>query len=198
MHNRRLIVGAVVVSLFLFTLATTLLFRFESQKKPLPVLGQVRDFQLLDSKGKDFTLHQLRGKVWVADFIFTTCGDICPRMSKHMAALQRSFNLRDDVAFVSITVNPEYDSPEVLAKYAEEYQANTTHWYFLTGSREKITDLMLKSFKMGSVEEPIFHSAMFALVDRNRYIRGYYDGTKQESMNQLFHDMARVLKEWPR
>ena len=197
MKSKNLILAGLI-TVTLFVVVSIQLYNWEMNRQPLPVLYEVQDFRLTDSTGAEFTREELAGKVWVAAFVFSTCGDVCPMMSQNLAALHRSYLLRDDVAFVSVTVNPEYDNPQILRDYAKKYQADTRHWHFLTGPRETITELMLKSFKMGSVEEPIFHSTNFALVDRKGYIRGYYDGTQKTEVNKLFSDIARLLKEWPR
>lgn len=156
----------VVIGIVLFIAYTTLLFSCKAVHPELPVLGQVQEFNLYDEKGKAFSSGELEGDIWIANFFFTTCATICPLMTKNMAALHRSFELVDDVTQVSITVNPEYDSSEVLKRYAEKYKADTSKWHFLTGTREQITEMAVKSFKLGSIEEPVFHSAKFALVDR--------------------------------
>ena len=194
--NQVIFLGCVTGTLFVF--ASIFFYRMENNRRPLPMYYAVRNFSLTDSDGQAFDQNRLRGKVWVAAFVFSTCGDVCPMMSKNLAALHRSYALRNDVAFVSVTVNPEYDDPKVLAEYAKKYQADTSKWHFLTGPRENITELMINSFKMGSMDEPIFHSTNFALVDRKGYIRGYYDGMKQDDVNRLFKDIATLLKEWPR
>ena len=171
-------------------------FQFEhNRNKNLPVLGQVKAFQLTDSNGKSFSLNELHGKVWIASFIFTTCSDICPMMTKNMASLFRSFELVKGVHQVSFSVNPEYDSPDILKKFAEKFKADTTKWHFLTGPREIIHELAVNSFKLGSIEEPTFHSSYFCLVDRNGYIRGYYEGINQEKVNALFKDAAKLSQE---
>lgn len=194
--KNKIFIGAVIFSaIILFSLFTVVFFQQEMQKPALPLLGKVSDFKLFDTEGKEFRLRNLEGKVWVVDFIFTTCGSICPLMTKNMAALHRSYQLVNDAAFVSISVNPEYDTPHVLAKFAEGFSADTDHWHFLTGPREEITQLTLKNFKVGSVEEPIFHSPHFILVDRHANIRGYYDGTETGEIEKLFKDIARLLKE---
>ena len=180
---------------FLFGSVTVFLFQHEIQKAAqLPFLGKVNEFTLTDARGQPFSLQQLKNKVWIADFIFTTCGNICPIMTKNMSQLHRSFQLVEDAALVSITVNPEYDTSEVLAHYAQKYNADMQKWYFLTGPREKIQQIAVESFKIGSVEEPIFHSAYFILVDRQGRIRGYYDGTNQEEINRLYKDTAALVK----
>lgn len=181
------ILGALIFSVVFFQRA----LKVES----LPVYGQVNSFRLLDTQGREFTLKDLKGKVWLTDFIFTTCGGICPVMTKNMAALYRSFLTIDSVEMVSISVNPEHDSPDVLAAFARKYHADTTKWHFLTGERDEIKRLAVESFQVGSVEEPIFHSDRFVLVDRQGRIRGYYDGTQQKSINTLFKDIAALIKE---
>lgn len=116
-------------------------------------------------------------------------------MTRNMAALHRSFLPMDSVAMVSFSVNPENDTSSVLARFAQKYHADTNKWHFLTGSREEIKQLAVLSFKVGSLEEPIFHSDRFVLVDREERVRGYYDGTQQKSINTLFKDIATLIKE---
>ena len=186
-----LVVGGILGSLVF----SIILFQRAMRVEKLPVYAEVQDFRLIDARGQEFRLKNLKGKVWVADFIFTTCSGICPVMTKNMAALSRSFSPIDSVEMVSVSVNPENDTPAVLAGFARRYHANTTKWHFLTGSREEITHLALESFKIGSVEEPIFHSNRFVLVDRTGKIRGYYDGTQTKNINALFKDIAALIKE---
>ncbi len=163
--------------------------------QPLPVIGQIADFHLLNSDGKTVSLKDLKGKVWVADFIFTTCGGICPTMTANMAQVHRSYALVDEVRLVSISVNPENDTPEVLKAYARKFKANTGRWLFLTGPLADIQKLVVGSFKLGKIDEPVFHSSYFTLVDREGRIRGYYDGTDKTRVAQLFKDIAVVLRE---
>ncbi len=185
----------IVLAVVLFVTYTVFLFTRQTKRPDLPFLGQVQDFNLFDEKGEEFSLSRLRGDIWIANFFFTTCSDICPVMSKNMAALHRSFALVGDVTQISITVNPEFDSSVVLKKYAQKYQANTSKWHFLTGTRAQITELAVNSFKLGSIEEPVFHSSKFALVDRQGSIRGYYDGVQPGEVSQLFTDITVLLKE---
>ena len=185
----------IVLAVVLFVTYTIFLFTRQTERPDLPFLGQVQDFNLFDEKGEEFSLSRLRGDIWIANFFFTTCSDICPVMSKNMAALHRSFALVGDVTQISITVNPEFDSSVVLKKYAQKYQANTSKWHFLTGTRAQITELAVNSFKLGSIEEPVFHSSKFALVDRQGSIRGYYDGVQPGEVSQLFTDITVLLKE---
>lgn len=172
---------------------TVLTFIREVKNPPLPVLGQVGNFVLTDANGEDFPLKRLEGKAWVADFFFTTCGDICPVMSQNMASLSRSFEQLDGLKFVSITVNPEFDSPEKLKAYAEQFVKGKNNWYFLTGSRDTIKKLLVEDFKLGDINEPIFHSPHFTLMDNKGFIRGYYDGTSKQDIQKLFKDASRLI-----
>jgi len=193
--NKKIIIPIITITLVLFSALTYIFFLNATAKKTLPTYGRIKNFELTDSNNSSFNLSQLKNKVWVADFIFTTCGTICPIMTKNMASLHRSYKLDDRVDFISVSVNPEYDTPKRLKEFSNKYQADTQNWHFLTGSRKKIRDVVVGSFKLGSIEEPIFHSAKFVLVDTQRNIRGYYDGTETKEINELFKDIALLLKE---
>jgi len=192
--KHKLLAVFIIASILSLSYAVFLMMK-EIDRPKLPLLGQVPQFILTDSQGRPFHSARLEGKTWIANFFFTTCSGICPVLTKNMAALHRTFEAVKEVTLLSITVNPENDTPEVLAKYAEKFKANTNKWLFLTGKREDITQLIVKGFKLGSVDEPIFHSASLALVDRYGFIRGYYDGTDQEAVNKLFVDAAVLVKE---
>lgn len=187
-------------SFSLLTLATlgalaAILYFSRFAEQPLPVLGHLSGFELTDSQGQSFTQSQLKNKIWVADFIFTTCAGPCPVMTRQLASLYRSFLLEKDVDFVSFSVNPEYDTPQILAEYAKGFNADTNRWHFLTGSKDIIQRLAQSDFKIGSKEDPIFHSEKFVLVDRTLRIRGYYEGTENEGRRKLLRDIAKLLKE---
>ena len=196
MFKNKFFAPFVLLAFILFA-ASTVFFYQQSLKHqvPLPILGEVANFELTDTNRQPFGSKNLNGKIWIADFVFTTCGSICPIMTNYLSALQRTYDLVEGVEFVSVSVNPENDSPEVLKSFAQKYKANLNKWHFLTGSRQDITDLAVKSFKLGSVDEPIFHSDKFALVDRRQKIRGYYQGTNKIEINKLFMDISQLLKE---
>lgn len=160
----------------------------------LPIVRKIPEFSLIDSKGQEFTSRALKGKVWVSDFIFTTCAGICPVMSKHLAGIYESYQGNRHIQFVSFSVNPEYDSPDVLASYAQKYHADPKQWHFLTGKIELIEKIMTEDFKLGSGGEPAMHSGYFVLVDKQGRIRGYYDGTQTDSVEHLKHDIGILLK----
>jgi cytochrome oxidase Cu insertion factor (SCO1/SenC/PrrC family) len=172
------------------------------KQEPLPVLGTLPEFSLTERSGEPFGLKDLRGQVWVADFIFTNCAGTCPIMTTAMTDIQKTVLAEklDDVKLVSITVDPERDTPEVLQRFADGYGALTGRWYFLTGDGAAIQQLANKGFLLsaatgGSPEEPIIHSNRFVLVDRQGRIRGYYDGTEEEGVKQLLKDLKKLYLE---
>ena len=116
-------------------------------------------------------------------------------MTGNMNILHKSFKSNNEVRTVSISVYPEYDTPEVLTNYASQYDANIDRWHFLTGPEESIKKIIKDGFKIGDYEDIIFHSEKFALVDRNGNIRGYYNGMKTEEMSQLKKDIKKLLSE---
>ena len=140
---------------------------------------------LTERSGQEIQLAHLRGKVWVADFIFTYCAGPCPQMTQQMATLQRDWAKENGVRMVSISVDPQRDTPTRLQEYATEHGALPERWLFLTGEMSGIQKLAVGGFKLGSVEDPILHSTKFALVDRVGNIRGYYEGTSDEGTKSL-------------
>ena len=182
----------VAVAIFL---AITYFFKNTNQEYSLPVIGGIPDFEFIDSEGRDVGLSTLKGKVWVADFIFTTCTMACPIMTGNMNIIHKKYKKNDDIRLVSISVYPEYDTPEVLKKYASQYEANTDTWHFLTGNESTVKEVIKDGFKIGDYEDIIFHSEKFALVDRNGMIRAYYNGMKSEDMKKLKKDINNLLKQ---
>ena len=182
----------VAVAIFL---AITYFFKNTNQEDSLPVIGGIPDFEFIDSEGRDVGLSTLKGKVWVADFIFTTCTMACPIMTGNMNIIHKKYKKNDDIRLVSISVYPEYDTPEVLKKYASQYDANTDTWHFLTGNESTVKEVIKDGFKIGDYEDIIFHSEKFALVDRNGMIRAYYNGMKSEDMKKLKKDINNLLKQ---
>jgi len=169
----------------------------DRDEKPLPVLGSVPDFKLIDAQGKPIALADLKGKVWVADFIFTHCAGPCPRMSTRMSDLQRFIAGAKTVALVSFSVDPERDTPKVLTEYGKQYGARPDVWRFVTGDEKSVHELARKGFKLAVEPEkeaaPITHSTMFALVDREGNIRGYFDGDDPEAFARLKSALQRLM-----
>jgi protein SCO1 len=155
--------------------------------------GQVPDFALIDQSNQPFqSAATLLGKVWVADFIFTNCAGPCPRMSAQMRQIQSALH---DVKLVSFTVDPARDTPEVLAKYAERYQAQPGVWYFLTGPQPELNKLARNVFMLGDVNGDLQHSTRFVLVDRQSRLRGFYLTSEEDAIPRLIEDAHTVLKE---
>src|SRR5579884_1070562 len=167
-----------------------------NRQSEIPVFYTLPDFALTDQNGTRVTLHDLAGKVWVADFIFTNCGGTCPLMTEKMRKLQDA--LPPAVHFVSFTVDPARDTSKVLAAYAAEHDANRERWSFLTGDKQDLFDICIKGFKLpldtegGTPAEPIAHSTRFVLVDKKGDIRGYYSGTEEDELKRLAADARNV------
>jgi len=164
--------------------------------------GTVPSFQFTNQNGQPFGSAQLAGKIWIADFIYTTCPGPCPMISSRMSELQKPLE-KTDVHLVSFSVDPEKDRPEVLRSYAERLRAEPGRWDFLTGPKSAIYRLSRDGFKLavsdGSEAQGIpVHSTRMVLVDRYGEIRGYYDATEAEALTKLLADANHLLREQPK
>jgi protein SCO1/2 len=164
-------------------------------KSSLPVYYEVPEFQLIAQDGQPFDSRVLAGKIWVADFIYTTCPGPCPRMTSQMREVQDAILKMPDVKLVSFTVDPARDTPQVLAEYAKLHRASTKHWYFLTGPPATLQKLDRDTFKLGSVDATLQHSTRFVLVDRQARIRGYYDTSETRTIPRLIEDIYALARE---
>lgn len=165
----------------------------------LPKDGIVPPFQLIDQSGEPYGSQQLLGKIWIADFVYSTCPGPCPMISSRMSETQKP--LRDtDVKLVSFSVDPQRDTPAVLREYAAKLKAEPGRWHFLTGDKETIYRLSRDGFKLASGEGgaagPI-HSTRMVLVDRSGMIRGYYDATEADAVTRLLADVTHLRREQP-
>jgi protein SCO1/2 len=163
--------------------------------KEIPIYGTVAPFRLTAQSGQEFDSTSLNGHIWVADFIFTSCEGPCPRMSAYMRALQKATSDLPDLKFVSFTVDPQRDTPPVLAKYGETYSADPRRWYFLTGDPKILDQLDHDSFKLGNVGSTLDHSTRFVLVDGKGRIRGYYGIATGDPVPELAADARRLATE---
>jgi cytochrome oxidase Cu insertion factor (SCO1/SenC/PrrC family) len=202
---RRHLLWGVLVAVILAVVVTALMaprWTREMQGEPPLELGRVPDFSLVNRDGRQVGLSDLEGSPWVAKFIFTRCGISCPRMTAIMVRLGEALPEETRVHRVSVSVDPEHDTPEVLQAYAESFGVEDDRWLFLTGEREAIYPLMIEGFKLGvdaspppemaSAEEPILHSTRLVLVDGRGEIRGYYDGFHSQDFERLLRDLAMV------
>ena len=162
---------------------------------PLPVYWEVAEFQLTAQTGQQFPSRSLRGNIWVADFIFTNCPGPCPRMSSQMRGIQTAVASMPDVKLVSFTVDPQRDTPAVLAQYAARYHAEPGRWFFLTGKPAVLEAVCRNDFKLGDVDGSLVHSTRFVLLDRRSRVRGFYSLTEDDGISRLLHDIRKLHGE---
>ena len=165
---------------------------------------RIGDFSFENQHNETITLDSVKGTVFIVEYFFTTCGTICPRMTEQMTRIQEKFRKNNEVKLLSFTVNPDYDSVEVLFNYAERHRAKKGQWHFLTGEKTKLYDLARKSFfvlkpaeaaNLGDAGSDFIHTNNFVLVDQLLRIRGYYDGTSFSEVNELMKDIKTLLTE---
>lgn len=172
------------------------------RERNISAYGSVPGFQLTNQNGQPFGSAQLAGKIWIADFIYTTCPGPCPMISSRMSELQKPLE-KTDVHLVSFSVDPDKDTPEVLRGYAAKLQAEPGRWDFLTGAKSAVFKLSHDGFKLavsdGSDAQGIpVHSTRMVLIDRHAQIRGYYDATEPEAITKLLADTNHLLREQPK
>jgi protein SCO1 len=171
-----------------------------SLKVELPVLSSVPAFAFVDQSGAPFNSEQLTGKVWVANFIFTRCPNVCPKFTAKMGTIQDRSKLElPSLSLVSFTVDPENDTPEVLAAYGQKYQADFARWHFVRGERPELERVirqgMMQPMDKGDGVDlnTVVHGSYFALVDQKLQVRGVYRFTEAGSVDELLRD-ARLLQ----
>lgn len=161
---------------------------------------KIADFQLVNQNGDTITQEKFKDKIYIADFFFTTCQTICPIMTDHMAQLQKQLIDIDDVLLLSHTVTPEIDTIAQLKKYAIEKGVVDTKWQLVTGDKKQIYNLARKSYlasKSNGNGGPydLIHTENFVLVDKQRRVRGFYDGTTPESVDEILNDIQILQQE---
>lgn len=155
-------------------------------------------FEFINQDGATVSSDDLLGHIYVADFFFTTCPTICPKMTTNMTYIQNKFKDKKDLRFISMTVNPEHDNVEVLKDYSVKVHADTKTWSFLTGDKEDIYKIAFDGFFVSTMKDSIapggfLHSQMLILVDRNGHVRGYFDGTVYSEMKKDLTDAIDIL-----
>ena len=183
------------------------------QEKKLPFLGpkevgkqgdtlyhKIPDFKFLNQDSLWISQKEMAGKIYVADFFFTTCPTICPKMKTQLLRIYDKFAEDDRVRILSHTIDPEYDGVRVLKDYAKKLNITSPRWNLVTGKKSDIYRLGEKSYMVTAQEDAneeggFVHSGAFILVDQKRHVRGIYDGTKEEDVNHLIEDMTLLLKE---
>ena len=156
----------------------------------------VPDFNLTTQQGEPLTLSDMKGKIWIADFIFTNCPTICPAMTQEMASLQSEF-IAEPVYFVSFSVDPERDTSAVLSRYAKAYGADDRRWHFLTGDKADIYQLAEKGFSLaaGHNGTELLHSTRFVLITPDGNIYDYYDSRSKPALLRLRRDVKALLEK---
>lgn len=163
--------------------------------------GPAPEFSLTERSGKTVNLADLRGKVWIADFIYTSCTDICPLLSAEMAKLQKRWRSQRDLRLVSFSVDPARDTPQVLTRYAQHFKADAGRWLFLTGDKEQMSRLVQGGFHLSAAPADdaaangnvILHSSRFVVIDRAARIRGYYDSRDAATLQRMINDVFSLL-----
>ena len=166
----------------------------QSRLNNLPVRYKVPDFQLDNFDGTLFTEKKLDNKITVASFIFTQCDGACPIMSTNMGILQKRFLDSNELQFISITTDPNYDSKSVLKDFSDKYSGKD-NWFFLRGDIADVITLMKDGFKLDADLLPVGHSTRLVLIDRNRNIRKYYEGTVDANILELQYDIMTIIEQ---
>lgn len=169
--------------------------------KKLQDFHQISDFSLLNQNGESISQADLKNKIYVTDFFFTTCPGICPKMTNNMAILQDSFLTDESVVLLSHSVMPSVDSVETLKTYAEDKGVISGKWHLLTGDKSEIYNLgrneyfVEEDLGVDKSEDDFLHTENFVLVDKNKHIRGIYNGLNKTSIQQLISDVRTLQKE---
>jgi protein SCO1/2 len=164
----------------------------------------IGDFAFRDQNNQLITQNSVKGKVFVVEYFFTTCGTICPKMNEQMQRVQEAYRENSNTKILSFTVNPEIDTVEQMKRYSISHNADDQQWHFLTGKKEALYDLARKSFfvlkpaeaqNLGDAGSDFIHTNNFVLIDQLMRIRGYYDGTNPKEVDKLIKHIQLVLEE---
>lgn len=160
----------------------------------------IQSFKFVNQYNDTITEKTTQGKIYVADFFFTTCQSICPKMTNELVNVQNAFKDDNDILILSHTVNPMHDTVEVMNGYAQTYGAIKNKWHFLTGNKKEIYDIAFKSYLVNALEddgspEGFLHSELFLLIDKEKRIRGLYDGTDSVAVVKLISDIKLLKQE---
>lgn len=168
----------------------------------LPVLGYVQPFRFINQDGQPVTEQDLSGKVYVTEFFFTTCPNICPMMNNNMKKVYEHFNGEQGLLIVSHTCDPRNDSAARLKRYADSMQVDTRKWMFLTGRKDSLYQIARNSYLLDDpknnlqrIEDQFMHTQFFALVDRSGRVRKIYDGLKEKEIERLITDAGNLIHE---
>lgn len=197
--KKKLALGLTLLFLMPIVAIGLLLALNAFQYKELPVLGTLPEFVFTERTGKEFGSKDLKNKVWVGSFIFTSCSAQCPLIITELQRIQKALRFKDNFRIVSITLDPMTDTPERLSAYAGQAKADPYKWLFLTADNKKTQDLVQKGFILPSSEGEradgdIVHSSKLVLVDAGSRIRGYYDSLDPDEMKKLLKDAKNLIR----
>ncbi len=210
--------GKLAILLVLPVLLLIFLYQFGNNKFNIPIYfaydstlidgkyvitdaHHIPDFNFITQEGNYLKGRDLKGSVYIANFFFSRCPGICKDMSQQLTRVQAQFQEDDSVKIISFTVDPEFDHPDVLKKYASIYRAIPGKWYFLTGNKDSLYALAKTGFFISALEdknspEEFIHSEKLILVDKEGRIRGYYDGTSKKEVDKLITETAILLNDY--
>lgn len=173
-------------------------------KVKMPVLQHVKPFAFVNQAGNTITEKQMDGKVYVAEFFFTTCQGVCPKMNTNMKQVFEVYRQEPGFAIISHTSDPETDSVQRLRAYADSLRVNGSNWWFVTGRKDSLYAAARESYLLddpannnGNIQDQFLHTQFFALVDKTGRVRKIYDGLKKDEVESLKKDIAILLKEPP-
>lgn len=205
----------IVIAFVVLVFGTWVLPKILDKLNPTPLLKfeKVPDFSFTNQYGKTVTNNTFKNKVYVVEFFYTRCPTICPKMNRNMLIIQKAYYGNPNFGIASISINPTYDTPQILLDYAKEKGATLKNWHFLTGDKDAIYNLSNTGFKLyagqnDKIEGGFEHSGLFALVDKNGFIRSrtiktggienpikFYDGLDVKQVEMLKEDIAKLLAE---
>jgi cytochrome oxidase Cu insertion factor (SCO1/SenC/PrrC family) len=195
-----LILGVTVAAI-----AGAYIWRAAHSSTQLAAHGSVPAFSLTNQLGQPITLDDLRGKIWIADIVFTRCAGPCPQLTKKFQELDRTFSGMAELRFVSLSADPAFDTPAVLAKYGEQYGAKPGRWWFLTGPKVDLYRLAIDGLKLGvqekgpgereNLNDLFIHTTVFTLVDKRGRLRGFFQGLEPDSFQQLEDAVKQLAQE---
>ena len=188
----------VIAFLFIFMLGSFGFYVIDKATKSridnIGIIGKVPSFSLTNFDGSIITDEQLNNKISIVSFIFTQCEGACPIMSDNMSTLQERFSASDDIQFLSITTDPDYDTLDVLSEFSSNY-SNDNNWFFLRGDIVDIIELSEKGFFLSAALLPAGHSTRFVLADKKLNIRKFYEGTVESNIYELQSDIVTLLNQ---
>lgn len=202
--------GIILLVFFILLAAVFMAYYYKTtreQPKSLPVYGnpghKVGTFSFIDQNGDSVTDKTVAGKIRVAEYFYTTCKSICPKLNENLSRVYAAYKGNDEVVFLSHTVDPEHDSVNALKEYSRRFDADAKQWHFLTGKKQDLYDMSRLGYLIGAedtvdkvpITQDFIHDQHYSLVDRDGNVRGLYDGLSKDEVDKLIKDIGELLKE---